>query len=283
MEQQRAFEDIKEALTREPVLALPDFNKPFILMTDGSKTGLGAVLSQDHGDTKERVVAYASKKTGPLEQNYSACELECLALVWAVKHFREYLLGRTTTVVTDHWALKWLLTLENAAPRLQRWRMTLQEYNLDIVHKAGKQHSNADFMSRMYLHFGDREAGGSDDDDEGPPDGPVHSNREVMKEQENSVAGNRGNCQEQRVEEEKRPPLGQVQATVADRAATSHVAVMSEPRYNFGAQRTALQSGPARCKYVFKSHAVETVLASTNFVLHDWSVNPGLVPRLSLE
>ena len=173
-EQQRAFDDLKTALTSEPVLALPDFTKPFILMTDGSKTGLGAVLSQDHGDTKERVVAYASKKTGPLERNYSACELECLALVWAVKYFREYLLGRTAIVVTDNWALKWLMSLENAAPRLQRWRMTLLEYDLEIVHKPGKQHRNADFLSRMHQHFpedGERE---EEEGEEGPSGGSQH-------------------------------------------------------------------------------------------------------------
>ena len=167
-EQQTAFEDLKKALTSEPVLALPDFTKPFILMTDGSATGLGAVLSQDHGDSKERVVAYASKKTGPLEKNYSACELECLALVWAVKSFRDYLLGRTTIVLTDHWALKWLQTLENASPRLQRWRMALQVYDLEIKHKSGKQHRNADFLSRMYEHFGSGARGEEEGEDQDP-------------------------------------------------------------------------------------------------------------------
>ena len=154
-EQQEAFEDLKNALTSEPVLALPDFTKPFILMTDGSATGLGAVLGQDHGDKKERVVAYASKKTGPLERNYSACESECLALVWATRFFRDYLLGRTTLVITDHWALTWLLNVQNANPRIQRWRMALQEYDLKITHKPGKLHRNADFLSRMHEHFED--------------------------------------------------------------------------------------------------------------------------------
>ena len=150
-EEEEAFEDLKKALTEEPVLALPDFSKPFILMTDGSSTGLGAVLGQYHeGDTKERVIGYASRRTNRLEQNYSACEVECLALVWATKHFREYILGRTTEVLTDHWALKWLQDLKTANPRLQRWRMALQEYDLKISHKPGAQHRNADFLSRMY-------------------------------------------------------------------------------------------------------------------------------------
>ena len=151
--QQASFEDLKTALTNEPVLALPDFTKPFILMTDGSSAGFGAVLGQHHGDAKERVVAYASRKAGPLERSYSASELECLALVWATKHFREYLIGRTTEVVTDHWALKWLLNLTNASPRLQRWRLALLEYDLKITHKEGRHHRNADFLSRIQENF----------------------------------------------------------------------------------------------------------------------------------
>ena len=164
-EQQAAFEDLKTVLTSEPVLALPDFTKPFLLLTDGSAEGLGAVLAQQQEGGKERVIAYASKKTGPHERKYSACESECLALVWATRHFRDYILGRTTTVVTDHWALQWLLELPNANPRLQRWRMALQEYDLHIIHKPGRQHRNADFLSRMYDHFGNSERGEVQDQD----------------------------------------------------------------------------------------------------------------------
>ena len=150
-EEETAFNDLKTVLTSEPVLALPDFSRPFILMTDGSATGLGAVLGQHYeGDAKERVIGYASRKTKRLEENYSSCELECLALVWAVQHFRPYILGRETQVVTDHWALKWLMDLKNANPRLQRWRMALQEYDLKITHKPGRRHRNADFLSRLY-------------------------------------------------------------------------------------------------------------------------------------
>ena len=150
-EEESAFEDLKKALTTEPVLTLPDFTKPFILMTDGSSTGLGAVLGQQHdGESRERVISYASRRTNRLEESYSACELECLALVWATRHFREYILGRTTEVITDHWALKWLQDLKNPNPRLQRWRIALQEFDLIISHKPGKQHRNADFLSRMY-------------------------------------------------------------------------------------------------------------------------------------
>ena len=130
-EEEAAFTDLKEALTTEPVLALPDFTKPFILMTDGSMTGLGAVLGQHHdGEPREQVIGYASRRTNKLEESYSACELECMALVWATRHFRNYILGRRTEVITDHWALKWLQDLKNPNPRLQRWRIALQEFDL---------------------------------------------------------------------------------------------------------------------------------------------------------
>ena len=159
-EQESAFTDLKTALTSEPVLALPDFSRQFILMTDGSSTGLGAVLGQHfEGDPKERVIGYASRRTTAGEEKFSACELECLALVWATKHFRTYILGREIRVVTDHWALKWLLDLKSGNPRLQRWRMALQEYDMKITHKPGHQHRNADFLSRLYE--GKQEASGA--------------------------------------------------------------------------------------------------------------------------
>ena len=162
-DEEAAFEDLKDALTKEPVLALPDFTKPFVLMTDGSTTGLGAVLGQHHdGEPRERVIGYASRRTSRLEESYSACELECMALVWATRHFRDYILGRKTEVITDHWALKWLQDLKNPNPRLQRWRIALQEFDLNISHKPGKQHRNADFLSRMYEDERRREKEGID-------------------------------------------------------------------------------------------------------------------------
>ncbi|XP_043207943.1 uncharacterized protein LOC122373698 [Amphibalanus amphitrite] len=158
--QEDAFADLKQVLTQEPVLALPDFSQPFILMTDGSSTGLGAILGQKkESEKKERVIGYASRRTTANEEKFSACELECLALVWAVQHFRTYILGRKTTVATDHWALKWLLDMKNGNPRLQRWKMALQEYDLDIIHKPGSMHRNVDFLSRMYQEETDEKQG----------------------------------------------------------------------------------------------------------------------------
>ena len=96
------------------------------------------------------MINYASRRTTKLEESYSACELECIALVWAIKHFRDYMMGRKVEVITDQWALKWLQDLRNCNPRLRRWTIAIQGFDLEVSHKPGKQHRNAGFLSRMY-------------------------------------------------------------------------------------------------------------------------------------
>uniref|UniRef100_A0A5S6Q567 RNA-directed DNA polymerase n=1 Tax=Trichuris muris TaxID=70415 RepID=A0A5S6Q567_TRIMR len=100
---QNSFNALKEALSCEPILALPDFTMQFDLFTDASQHGLGAVLEQ-----RNRVIAYASRVLRPAERNYSVTEKECLAIIFAVKQFRHYLLGSTFTIHTDHRPLQWL-------------------------------------------------------------------------------------------------------------------------------------------------------------------------------
>lgn len=145
--QEEAFTWAKAWLSQKPVLIYPDYRLPFKLTTDASKTGLGAVLSQDqgHGD---QPVAYASKVNSPLVAKYNISELECLAVVWAVRLFRPHLYGRKFTIVTDHVALKWLMTAKEPAGRLHRWALTLQEYDFDILYRPGKENHVADALSR---------------------------------------------------------------------------------------------------------------------------------------
>src|ERR1700748_910835 len=103
-----AFNRIKLALAMAPVLAKPDWTKLFRLYTDASAIGVGAVLSQDNAKRQKQVICYASRGTRGAEKNYESTKLECLAVVWAVKWFRYYLIGRHFEVITDHSVLKWL-------------------------------------------------------------------------------------------------------------------------------------------------------------------------------
>ena len=148
--QQKAFNELKELITTAPVVRYPDFNKPFLLYTDASLTGLGAVLAQKNGN-EEYVIAYASRTLTPPERNYGITELECLAIVWAVKYFRHYIYGSQFTIITDHSALKWLLNsyAESTNRRLERWKICLSEYSFDVQYRKGIKHQNADALSRI--------------------------------------------------------------------------------------------------------------------------------------
>ena len=104
---QAAFDKLKELSTKSPILAFPNFELPFILETDASGVGLGAVLSQqpDDGSTRRRPIAYDSRTLQKHERNYGISELEALAVVCATKHFHAYLYGHRCKVLTDHSAL----------------------------------------------------------------------------------------------------------------------------------------------------------------------------------
>ena len=148
----KAFEQLKTLLVTAPLLRYPDFSKPFILETDASGAGLGAVLAQSQEeDDSVRPIAYASRSLQKHEKNYGVTELEGLGVVWAAKLFRPYLYGHHCTVYTDHEALKSLLNTPQPSGKLARWGMALQELNLDIRHRSGKHNANADALSRYPL------------------------------------------------------------------------------------------------------------------------------------
>ena len=144
---QEAFDQLKQVLTSAPVLAYPDFEKEYILDTDASLSGIGAVLSQIHNG-KERVVAYASKTLNKAQRNYCTTRRELLAVVTFVKHFRHYLYGTKFLIRTDHASLRWLTNFRDPEGVLARWLTTLETYNFEIQHRQGRDHSNADGLSR---------------------------------------------------------------------------------------------------------------------------------------
>ena len=114
------FKMLKNSLCQSPVLMNLDFGRTFILQTDASNRGVGAVLTQKDDQGKERPITYFSKKLLPREERYSTVEKECLALKLGIETFRGYLLGRQFVVQTDHRALVWLDRLKEKNSRLTR-------------------------------------------------------------------------------------------------------------------------------------------------------------------
>lgn len=118
---ENAFQQLKTVLTTAPTLAYPNFNQEFVLETDASIQGLGAILSQQQRDHKIHPVAYASRALSPSENNYGITELETLAVVWAVSHFHQYLYENSVTIYTDHTAVKAVLESPNPRAKHARW------------------------------------------------------------------------------------------------------------------------------------------------------------------
>ena len=148
----QAFKRLKEQLTTPPVLVFPDFSREFLLDTDASDHGIGAVLSQVHSDGQERVVAYASRLLSKSERRYCVTRKELLAVVVFLHHFRQYLLGKTFILRTDHNSLVWLRNFKEPEGQLARWLERLEEFQFEVVHRRGKTHCNADALSRLSSH-----------------------------------------------------------------------------------------------------------------------------------
>ena len=148
-EHQKAFDALKLALTTAPVLGYPNFEREFILETDASLRGLGAVLSQVDDLGKTHVIAYASRTLRPSERsmcNYSSAKLELLALKWAVtEKFRDYLLGSKFTVYTDNNPLAYIQTSKLGASQI-RWLSELALFNFNIIYRSGKSNQAADAL-----------------------------------------------------------------------------------------------------------------------------------------
>src|SRR3569832_1343824 len=153
-EHQSAFEQLKAQFTSTPILQFPCFSPAytFILAMDASDFALGAVLRQRHDTGSIGIIAYASRALKAAERNYTTTEKEALAVVWACKYFRYYLLGRHFIVETDHNSLRWLINVKDPSCRLRRWGIQLQEYTYTIRYVNGKLNQAADILSRNPIH-----------------------------------------------------------------------------------------------------------------------------------
>ncbi|KAJ4795897.1 polyprotein [Rhynchospora pubera] len=143
--EQEAFEQLKMALMTAPVLSLPDFNRPFIVETDASGVGIGAVLSQD-----KHPVAFYSKKLSPLMQGKSTYIREMFAIQTAVMKWRQYLLGRHFVIRTDHRSLHHMLQQTVQTPEQQQFCSKLVGYDFSIEYKPGASNAAADALSRVH-------------------------------------------------------------------------------------------------------------------------------------
>lgn len=144
-----AFEKLRTVFVNPPVLDYPNFSSEnmFTLHTDASGYAIGAVLSNNNA----KPIAYASRALNRAEVNYSTIEKELLAVVWAIKHFRPYLYGRKFEVYSDHRPLVYLFTLSDPSSRLTKFRLSLEEYNFDVIYKKGCENVVADALSRISI------------------------------------------------------------------------------------------------------------------------------------
>ena len=147
-----SFLALKKALCEAPVLRHPDFERPFILQTDASGYGLGAVLTQEFDDgtefAGEHPIAYASRTLKDAETRYSTIEKEALGIFWGIKYFEQYLACARFKVVTDHKPLIGMMKKPHMNTRIENYALRLQHFNFDIEYREGSANGNADTLSR---------------------------------------------------------------------------------------------------------------------------------------
>jgi hypothetical protein len=145
---ENAFVTLKSMLVNPPILQLPDLGKTFVVRTDASDVGLGAILMQEHQGILHPI-AFASKKLSSQESHYSTIERECLAIVWAIQKFDVYLYNRPFVIQTDHQPLAYVNRAKTLNKGIMGWAMTLQEYRNRVEAIPGKDNCGPDYLSRL--------------------------------------------------------------------------------------------------------------------------------------
>ena len=147
-ESQEAFEELKTALVFAHILGFTNEKDQFVLCTDASLTGIGALLSQKLKNG-EKVIAYASKALQKGQRNYSATKREFFAVVFFTSYFKEFLLGQKLQIITDHRALVSLYSFVEPDAIVAQWLEKLSMFSFEILHQTGKNSANADALSRL--------------------------------------------------------------------------------------------------------------------------------------
>ena len=148
-ESQSAFEELKLSLSQAPILSPLDWTKEFHVTLDASGWCLGAILWQFDDSNRESPVYYVSRQMSLAEKKYTTTKREALAVIYACKKFRHYLLGYRIVFHTDHDSLKYLVNKPDLSDQIARWILLLQEFNYEVVVKAGMANANADYLSRQ--------------------------------------------------------------------------------------------------------------------------------------
>ena len=137
-------------MVRAPVLALPNETDPFVLDTDTSDKSVGQNSFRSKGEKRGQGSGiYVSLTLTPEQQKYCTTRKELLAIIRFSRQFRHYLLGRYFTVRTDHNCLTWLMNFKEPQGQLARWLEELSQFDMEIQHRPGKKHANADVLSRI--------------------------------------------------------------------------------------------------------------------------------------
>ncbi len=145
---QTTFEELKVKLTSAPLLAYPDYGKPFVVCTDASSQAVEAALSQSDENGRDHQTDCAIRALSSSDSNYWAFERKELAVLFALKNFRHYLTSNKSKLYTDYQALEYVLKMKDPHGRIARWFTLPAEYDFEICYRAGRGNACADYLSR---------------------------------------------------------------------------------------------------------------------------------------